>query len=211
MLCASMLLLLLLFAPYIYRRGCCCCCLFPMSTDAAAVVGFFPHFFPFLFVSIREHDLVAQPIAAAAPFPADVIPRAYRPRCCFCRFRLVYVVVVHVVAVVGTFESVSTATAVVAAAAAAVVYAVVGVVAVPTRCRPPALNPRKITCYSEHYNQDVFTKKKIYELTPRFFLNTRMRCCCRCCCRCFVQPAFLSPPRQVSTAAASVVVHLVCW
>ena len=54
---------------------------------------------------------------------------------------MVYVVVVRVFAVVGTFESVSTA----AVASAAVVYAVVivGVVAVPARCRPPALNPRK--------------------------------------------------------------------
>ena len=48
-----------------------------------------------------------------------------------------YVAVVRVVAVVGTFESVSTA-------AAAVVYVVViGVVAIPARGRPPALNSRK--------------------------------------------------------------------
>ena len=83
-----LLLLLLLFAPYVYRRGfcccCCCCCLSPISTIAAAVVDFFPHYLPFLFVLIREHDLVAHPFvaataAAAAPFPAVVTPRAYHP------------------------------------------------------------------------------------------------------------------------------------
>ena len=85
MFCASLLLLLLvlLFAPYLYRRGCCCCyCLSPMSTTAAAVVEFFPHYLQFLFVFIREHDLVAQSIAAAtaaAPFPGVVTLRAYRP------------------------------------------------------------------------------------------------------------------------------------
>ena len=31
-----------------------------------------------------------------------------------------------------------------------------------------------------------------------------MRYCCRCCCRWYVQPAPLSTPRQVSTAAAAV-------
>ena len=35
------------------------------------------------------------------------------------------------------------------------------------------------------------------------------RCCCRCYCRCHVQPAFLSTPRQVPTAAAAVVVYAV--
>ena len=144
MFCDS-LLLFLLFAPYVYRRG-CCCCLPPMSTAAAAVVEFFPHYLPFYFVLIREHDLVAQPFAAAtaaaAPFPAVVTPRAYRPQCCFSRFRLVYVVLVCVVAVVGTFESVFTAAvaAFVYAVVAVVVVVVVDVVAVPARCRPPALN-----------------------------------------------------------------------
>ena len=111
--------------------------------------------------------MVAQPIAAAtttvtatttaaaAPFfPAVVTSRACRPWCCLSCFRLVYVVVIRVVAVVGTFESVSTADA------AAVVYAVnVDVVAVPARCRPPALNL---------YNQYVFAIICFYELTPRY-------------------------------------------
>ena len=52
-----------------------------MSTAPAAVVEFFSPQLPFLSVLIQEHDLVAQPIAAAAvaaPFPAAVTPRAYR-------------------------------------------------------------------------------------------------------------------------------------
>ena len=52
-----------------------------MSTAAAAVVECFPHYLQVLVVLIREHDLVAQPIAAAtaAPFPDVVTLRAYRP------------------------------------------------------------------------------------------------------------------------------------
>ena len=54
-----------------------------MSTAAAAVIEFFPHCLPFLFVLIRENDLVTQPFTAAAAaavlFPAVVVtPRAYR-------------------------------------------------------------------------------------------------------------------------------------
>ena len=54
-----------------------------MFTTEAAVVEIFPHYKQFLFVLIREHDLVAQPIAAAttaaAPFSAAVTLRAYPP------------------------------------------------------------------------------------------------------------------------------------
>ena len=54
-----------------------------MSTAAAAVVEDVPHNLQFLFALIREHDLVAQPIApatAAAVLCPDVaILRAYRP------------------------------------------------------------------------------------------------------------------------------------
>ena len=59
-----------------------------MSTAAAAVDEFFPHYFPFLGVLVREHGLVAQlfaaataaaAAAAAAPFPAVATPRVYRP------------------------------------------------------------------------------------------------------------------------------------
>ena len=80
-------------------------------------------------------------------------------------------------------------------------YTVVDVVAVPARCRPPALNLQpRCFCYCV----------LLYELTPRYGYSTRMRCCCRCCIRCSVQPAFLSTPRQMSTFAVATVVYLVC-
>ena len=59
-----------------------------------------------------------------------------------------YVVVVLGVAVVGSFESVS-----IAAAAAAVVYVAVGVVAVPARWQPSALN----TTFSTKYKKQTHT------------------------------------------------------
>ena len=46
-----LLLLLMLFVAYVYRRSCCCL----VFSTLLAIFG----------INIREHDLVAQPIAAA--------------------------------------------------------------------------------------------------------------------------------------------------
>ena len=141
--------------------------------------------------------------------------------------------VLRVLAVVGSFESVSAA----AAAVVVYVAVVGVVVAVPACCRPSALSIRheyipvpgtNFETFFPHYNPNFLTLSfcliRAHTETGVWYAYCYlyMRCCKRCClfahhiqvfcfrtvsCRYRSQPTFLFTPRQLSTAAAAVVVQ----
>ena len=80
--------------PRVYRLRCCFCCLCSRRSRCCCRWCLPPLLYLLfmllllvllLFPQARTRDFVAQPTAAAAPFPAVVTPCAYRPLCCcFC-------------------------------------------------------------------------------------------------------------------------------
>ena len=148
---------------------------------------------------------------------------------------VVYTGVVRVVAVVRSFESVSASVAAAAVVYVVDVGVVVAVPACCRPSAQNTRHKyipgtTVISIFVRHTTAVRTTKQKWpffcgYELTRRQGYSTRtticiyMRCSCRCSCfahynqrffpnssRCSLRPAFLATPRQLSTAAAAVVV-----